>query len=743
MVFPASLSRAESCVDLKQDAKESPPCATGLDASLAVENSEAFAQAILNSVPAEIAVLSNDGQILAVNASWQQFARDNGVEAGRMPPGTGVGANYLKACPEADEPLAPGAVDVRQGIQAVIERQVSVFSMEYPCHSPDTQRWFAMTVTPLAEHGRGRVVVSHTDITRRKLAELAQQERELELAQAQHIAHVGSWFWNAQTDENTVSQELCSIYGRAHIPNFAEQRGTMYPEATWQQLNTAVQASLQTGIGYDLEIQALRGDGALIWINTRCTPVCDAQGNVIGLRGTVQDITERRATAAKLKAHQAELDRIAHYDPLTGTPNRRLLADRLSQAMLRSTRSNLSLAVCFLDLDGFKRINDRYGHAAGDRLLVGVTANLENVLRAEDTLARLGGDEFVLLLSDISSAKECTSILDRVVSAVRTPVDIGNVTISISASIGVSMYPDDNGNADALLRHADQAMYLAKQGGKNRYCLFDPSTDHHAQIQQSQLDALRHALEHREFVLYYQPIVDLASGAVVSAEALIRWLHPKNGLMLPAEFLPQIRGSDLETSLGAWVIQSALNQAVLWRRSGLVVGISINIAAHHLLQPGFYDELRRVLANQPELPASCVVLEIIESTGSDNMDLAIAIVNECRKLGVRFALDDFGTGRSSLTHLRQLPIDTLKIDESIVQGILKNTGDLGMVEGVVRWGKAMNQQIIAEGVETPLHGAALLRVGCHLAQGYGIAHPMPAAHFQEWAWKHNAAWRER
>lgn len=445
---------------------------------------------------------------------------------------------------------------------------------------------------------------------------------------------------------------------------------------------------------------------------------------------------------SQLKAHEAELERIAHYDPLTGSPNRLLLADRLDAALAHANQTARSLAVCFLDLDDFKAINDEHGHVLGDQLLVRIAQNLTHILRANDTLARLGGDEFVLLLADIATPQEGEQRLQRVLAAVNAPIVIGNTTFRVSASLGVSLYPQDRVDADTLLRHADQAMYQAKEGGRNRYHLFDLESDREAQQRRAYLTELRQALASDEFVLHYQPKVNLISGEIVGMEALARWQSPTRGLLQPAQFLPDMDASTLEKPFGEWVIRTALAQAAVWRAHGHPLCVSVNISAYHLLQSDFYAQLQRALALQPGLPPSDIELEVLETAAIRDMDAAVAIMLKCRALGVHFSLDDFGTGYSSLTYLRKLPVDVLKIDQSFVRGMLDNPDDLGIVQGVVRLAQSFNREVIAEGVETLAHGAALLRLGCYLAQGYGIARPMPVPQVLPWCeqWTQEQRW---
>jgi len=422
-------------------------------------------------------------------------------------------------------------------------------------------------------------------------------------------------------------------------------------------------------------------------------------------------------------------------------PNRRLLSDRLQQALIRTERSGKLCAVCFLDLDGFKTVNDVYGHAVGDDVLVGVTEHLKSVLRADDTLARLGGDEFVLVAA-VASPDECTLILDRVLQVTRQPVSAGGQLISLSASVGASLYPADNADPDTLLRHADQAMYQAKQAGKNRYQLFDPEIDRQSQAHRTKLAQLWVALEANQLVLYYQPKVDLVTGAVIGVEALIRWQHPELGLQQPGQFLPSIYGSDLEQPLGEWVIETALKQMESWLDEGVTTQVSVNVSANHLLQPDFAQRLADTLARHPRIPPSDLELEVLETAALADMEQAVDMLQRCTALGVRFSLDDFGTGYSSLTYLRKLPVDTLKIDQSFVRNMLTDPEDLGIVHGVIDLAAAFHRQVIAEGVETLAHGARLRELGCCHGQGYGIAQPMPAGQFPDWCktWLSTQLW---
>jgi len=464
----------------------------------------------------------------------------------------------------------------------------------------------------------------------------------------------------------------------------------------------------------------------------------DETGQEVNYVGVFTDIT-------KSKQQQEQLSRIAHYDLLTDLPNRVLLADRVTQAMLQCRRHEKSLAVVFLDLDGFKAVNDSYGHDVGDELLIALSVRMKEALREGDTLARIGGDEFVAVLTDLITVEDCEPVLERLLLAASEQITIGEVVLSISASIGVTFYPQDKVDADQLMRHADQAMYAAKESGKNRYQLFDTDQDDAVKVQRESLEAIRCALDTHQFVLYYQPKVNMKSGTVIGVEALIRWQHPERGLLNPVDFLPVIENNPMSIELGEWVIDAALTQIGYWQKIGLTLPIStsVNIAAVQLQQPNFTKRLTALLAAHPDVEPSYLELEVLETSALEDVHNVSTIMKACIELGVEFSLDDFGTGYSSLTYLRRLPANVIKIDQSFVRDMLDDPDDLAIVEGVIALAKSFKRDVIAEGVETIEHGTALLQLGCHLAQGYGIAKPMPASDIQAWIkdWKPDKSWQ--
>jgi len=577
-------------------------------------------------------------------------------------------------------------------------------------------------------------------------AQLNQQieERKRTLAQLELAASVFSY---AREGILITDNKGCIVEVNAM---FTQITGYSREEALGQNPRTLLSSGRHDQAFFAARIRALQEDGhwvGEVWNRRKngeifvemltISVVRDAAGAVLNYVALFTDITP-------LKKHQDELEHIAHYDALTGMPNRVLLADRLQQAMLQSQRRNTALAVAYLDLDGFKPVNDQYGHEVGDQLLVTLSQRMRASLRESDTLARIGGDEFVVLLVDIGERRDCEQLLSRLLQAAATPVRLDGAILQLSASIGVTLYPQDNADADQLVRHADQAMYLAKQAGKNRFHLFDVAQNAAIQIQRESLQHIRVALDRQEFVLYYQPKVNMRTGAIIGAEALIRWQHPERGLLSPAAFLPVIEGQPISVEIGEWVIQTALAQIALWRDAGLDIGVSVNIGALQLQQPGFVARLGTLLAAHPTVPAQSLELEILETSALEDMAQISQVMHACQAIGVRFALDDFGTGYSSLTYLKRLPAELLKIDQSFVRDMLTDVDDLAIVKGVIGLASAFRRSVIAEGVETVAHGQTLLALGCDLAQGYGIARPMPAADLPGWArqWCPDASWTD-
>ncbi len=429
-----------------------------------------------------------------------------------------------------------------------------------------------------------------------------------------------------------------------------------------------------------------------------------------------------------------QLRQLAYEDPLTRLPNRSLLSQRLGEELERARRNGTHLAVGYLDLDNFKPINDSHGHAVGDQLLVAVAERLCRCLRPGDTVGRLGGDEFVVILPGLSSLAELESLGERLLSAVAQPTLLGEThCVALSTSIGFRMVPPDAADPDTLLRQADQAMYAAKRDGPGRMHHFDVELERRQLLQRTRLERVRQAIEEQQLRLFVQPVIDLASGQLHFAEALVRWQHPQQGLLSPEAWLGLIEDQPEITLLGDWVLEQALRHCSAWMRAGLFVAVSVNMSARELRDPGFAERIRAALALHPDLPASALRLEVLETAALDDLELVAQNIARCRDLGVSFALDDFGSGYSSLTHLRRLPISTIKIDRSFVARMLVDPADRAIVKAVLDLAHAFGRTCVAEGVETPEHLQALRAMGCELAQGFVIARPMPAEDLPGWS----------
>ncbi|WP_442764569.1 EAL domain-containing protein [Sulfurospirillum cavolei] len=449
-----------------------------------------------------------------------------------------------------------------------------------------------------------------------------------------------------------------------------------------------------------------------------------------------QSIQERIATLEQLHIKEQSLSKQleynAYYDVLTHLPNRVLLAERLHQALLKADQNGRMVGVIYLDLDGFKTVNDTYGHFTGDQLLVVVAQKMRHVMHENDTIARIGGDEFVIVLQSIDEAYACQIVLERLLKTLSAPVLLGDIKLSISCSIGVTLYPMDHHDAEQLIRHADQAMYIAKQSGKNRYHFFDFNENRLLKAMNDELSAIAQGLNRQEFVLYYQPKVNMQTGTIVGVEALIRWEHPQKGLLLPMSFIPLIEHHPLIVKLGEWVISQVLWQLREWNSQGLFLPVSINISAYQLQEETFLERLKILWEDYADILPNQLEIEILETSALEEIERVSHIIHECAAMGIHFALDDFGTGYSTLMHLKKLPAKILKMDKSFIADMVANPEDLTIVVGVIGLAKSSHKNIIAEGVESVEHGIFLLLQGCQYAQGYGIARPMNADQLVQW-----------
>lgn len=533
-----------------------------------------------------------------------------------------------------------------------------------------------------------------------------------------------------------VNDAFCGITGfqradvigqNARILNSGRQAKTFH-KALWQ--------SLQTNLQWSGEIVNRRRSGELFSVLLHISTALNHKGQPSNYVAVFSDISA-------LKAQQHQLERMAHFDVLTSLPNRVLLEDRLRQSLQQARRTQRSVAVVFIDLDGFKAINDRFGHPHGDQVLVQLAARLKQALRRVDTLARIGGDEFVAVLPDLVQPMHSMAVLERLLDAAAKLLRIDGIEVRVSASLGVAFAdPNCDCDADLLIRQADQAMYQAKLAGKNRFCWFDPKTDNDIRHRFELLNELREALENDQFELFYQPQIELRTGRLISVEALIRWRHPVRGLLLPAEFLPVLSQHPLAVQLGDWVLLRVLAQLERWNQQGRSLRVSINIDSQQLNDLDFMRRVSASLALYPTVSAQQLEFEVLETGALDNLRHVSELITSLQTIGLSCALDDFGTGYSSLTFLKQLPARTIKIDQSFVTGMLEDAEQLVIVDSVLQLARRFGRRVVAEGVTTERHGQLLVAMGCDFGQGFGIAAPMPEAELWQWlaCYKAPTAW---
>ncbi|MGP1630226.1 MAG: sensor domain-containing protein, partial [Giesbergeria sp.] len=541
------------------------------------------------------------------------------------------------------------------------------------------------------------------DITDRKRAEEAVREREAVLSLTLEAASVGLWDCDIPTGLMTGDARWHHIRGvdqpEDHAVLFDQCGGTedgprIYAELKRHARNPATSFDLVTTVPGALENRRwVRNLGKVVsW---------GSDGKPLRILGVTIDVTAHRE-------QEMLLQHLAHYDALTNLPNRVLMAKQLADAMAKARSSGQLLGVAYLDLDGFKPVNDRFGHEGGDQLLRSAALRLTDSLRPQDCVARLGGDEFAILLPDLAGNEDAQRALERLMRSISAPYTLDGEQVLVTASIGYTLYPRDDADADTLLRHADQAMYAAKQAGRNRFQEFDAAHERAVRDARAQVVYLRDALAAGQFELYLQPKVDMRLGTVVGAEALARWNHPERGVLSPAAFLPLIEGAELDTQFGAWVVKTGFSLVQRLASSGMQLPVSINIAAPHLQQTGFAQWMADQVAANPKVSAHLLDIEITETAALVQIDSVAQTLRELRALGVTISLDDFGTGYSSLTYLRRLPLNTLKIDQSFVGGMMDEAGDLAIVQGVIGLARSFGYRVIAEGVETEDQGQMLL-----------------------------------
>lgn len=492
------------------------------------------------------------------------------------------------------------------------------------------------------------------------------------------------------------------------------------PERSVNPMAIAIRQNKTVGLSGSCTL--IRRDGVESAIEDSAAPIHDRRGQVTGAVMVFHDVTQARAMSERMSY-------LAHHDYLTGLPNRLLLNDRLAQAMAAARRQQKRLAVLFVDVDRFKHINDSLGHPIGDQLLLSVAGRLVTSVRGSDTVSRQGGDEFVILLSTIAHAEDAAFSANKILTALGMPHRIEEHDLQITVSMGIGVYPDDGTDAETLVKNADIAMLNAKNNGRNNYQFFKPDMNEHALERQSLESGLRHALDRREFVLYFQPKMDLETEVITGAEALIRWRQPGQGIVLPDKFIPIAEQCGYIVPIGRWVLREACRQTQSWLDADLApMPVAINISAVELRSKDFVQGVRAVL-NETGLDARYLEFELTETALMQDPQSTIAVLRELKDMGVRLTLDDFGTGYSSLSYLKRFPIDALKIDKSFVRGLCTNASDANIVSAVINMGRSFGLKVIAEGVETREQFLRLQAQQCTEGQGYYFQAPVAAREF--------------
>ena len=611
------------------------------------------------------------------------------------------------------------------------------FELEYRIVLPDGKvRWRSAAGDALnVEGGQAtRMIGVGQDITERREAEERLRQAEGRYRTLVEQLPLASYVEQLDAESAVyISPQIADLVGYTADewvadPNFFAR--VLHPEDRERVLAGFAEMH-ESGQSFECEYRLLARDGRVVWIHDSAVVVRDATGRPLYAQGYMIDFTERKRNEEALHESQRllreQMQQIEHqalHDGLTDLPNRTLFQDRAEQALLLANRHGSGFVVMLIDLDRFKEVNDTLGHHSGDLLLREIAGRLRRSLRESDTVARLGGDEFGVVAPELVDSVAARMLADKLRAELAQPVVVGGLTIEVEASVGIAIYPEHGEDVETLIRHADVSMYVSKN--THTPIVYAAAYDHHSLARLALVGELRRALENDELVVHYQPETHAATGEVHKVEALARWQHPERGLLEPDQFIPLAEQTGLIRALTSHVLDAALGQCAAWRRDGRDLGIAVNITGRELVDLGFPDEVRKLLGKWRVKPEQ-LELEITESTIMTEPARARTVLMRLSKLGVRLAIDDFGSGHSSLAHLRQLPIDVLKIDKSFIQKMIEDQGDAAIVRSAIDLGHNLGLEVVAEGVETEEVQRRLEALGCDTLQGYHLGRPVAAA----------------
>ena len=583
-----------------------------------------------------------------------------------------------------------------------------------------------MTITPLRIDNGGitHYIAIKQDVTSRKAAEEALRRAEQKYRSIFENAPIGIFQATPEGRPIVVNRALAHMHGYdspeqllAEVSNVGHQ---LFVDPTV--LQEVARLLEKDHVLRGIEVEVYGKDGSKRWLSASLQAVSDADGKVVLHEGMVEDITVR-------KAAEKQAQFLSFYDVLTGLPNRTLLRDRILMALLNARQRGEKVALLFLDLDRFKIINDSLGHSIGDLLLKQVAQRLKGWVQEQDTVAHMGGDEFLVLLTGINKIADAVAVAERVVKSMTNEFLIPSHSLNITCSLGVSIFPDHGGDAETLLRNADQAMYSAKENGRNNFQLFRPGMSVEATTRMTLESSLRLAVARKEFFLEYQPQLDLATGQITGCEALIRWRHPELGLVLPNKFIPVAESSGLIGPIGAWVLKTACAQARQWQDEGLSrVPVAVNVSAIQFRQEGFVELIKTVL-HETGLAPEFLDLELTESMLLKDADIMLSILQQLRAMGLKLTIDDFGTGYSSFNYLKHFQVHQLKIDRSFVRDVMISKGDAAIAVSIIIMAKSLGLRVVAEGVENEVQLSFLRAHNCDEIQGNYFSPPLSADKF--------------